>query len=415
MILGAETMSQDISNNPLNDEYLKNHIKKLCEDRLKKLFLGGDPQDHLEVGTPEVIRRINNKTGKEKKVLRVPIYTKTPEGLIFLYEDGGRNIIKIEHYLEGYIDHWEKSFPTNLQKLDSVRIDVGVSFDFANSSNNKSKHNDGEISNIKAIGYEVALKTGLIHKNSPIDKFYRNVLDRRSRKNLLVYAHSELVGPSIHLAELAKYASRALADVFMDLYSVGDIRLKILDLFSGSGAVTSAVLDLGFHTSVCVDLNVKPAQNFLVPKRKRNVVFVVKDIFSLEKEFFSQGFDIVTADPPHILVWKFLKDKHLLKWIYENSLIFIMYYSHIEQKEWSRYVLKTLKFGINNKRNIGFNPLYDITAGGEKLALGIGKIRNRRLRQAIVGHIERALENYAEQMKRNYGIDVEYSTDILLS
>ncbi len=197
--------------------------------------------------------------------------------------------------------------------------------------------------------------------------------------NLICNLWTDLIGPSVFLSEVASLLA-------YKLYKEKNTPMKILDLFSGSGALAVATLNAFSEIKenlslVCIDKNVINFPDAL----KRHVMRLRTDIFELigrNSSFFKQDFDIVVADPPHYLtldlLYKFANDDAeidsdsqaqdskskplpFLQFLSDIKSLFVLYFAHKEQERLSFFIIRRL--------GMFWPQVYNLRIADEKIAI----------------------------------------------
>lgn len=197
---------------------------------------------------------------------------------------------------------------------------------------------------------------------------------------------TDLIGPSVCLAEVTSLLAYKIYDIEKE-------PIKILDLFSGSGAVAMATIkafdrvenNISNNISiVCIDKNEIEIPDSFKNFKKRVIRFRT-DIFELigrKSSFFKQDFDVVVADPPHFLtldlLYKIVNDEaeigsnqqfkqerplSFLRFLSGTGSIFVLYYAHKEQERLSFFIIRRL--------GMFWPQVYNLRIGDEKIAICI--------------------------------------------
>lgn len=193
---------------------------------------------------------------------------------------------------------------------------------------------------------------------------------------------TDLIGPSVFLAEITSLLASHLYDLRKDT-------IKVLDLFSGSGAVAVAILNAFYRREeklsiVCVDKNTIPFPKDLIHRVTR----LRTDIFELigrNSSFFKQYFDLVIADPPHYLtldlLYKYAHEeevkyayeekvdrsqqyqnpKPFLQFLSDTKSFLALYYAHKEQERLSFFIIRRL--------GMFWPQVYNLRIADEKIAI----------------------------------------------
>ncbi len=375
-----------------------------------------------------ISERKSNKEGKYKHAL-VATFEITPTSYGFLISESGRNMMKFQNFLEGYIKGFAKTHPdgkytedlieiiyrgnptrkheekqkslfvcrhslfspvdpivyNELIAIDRVRLDFKIS-------------NDGEAGSqsspnvIQHISFDEAKEADIVLENSPVDKFVKKYKLNNTFK-IVVYNGSEMIGPSIQLAEAAGF----LAEIFLKKHN----EISVLDIFSGSSStlipIYSRILENKKNLKKAVLLRIdanKPKEDLLenvkstVSPRDKIDYPYIEGTFDFEnceikigdrnftyKSFFEEylkeklnnkdKLDLTIADPPHIFSIPFLFNKKngrsLTDILAENSKIFIVYYAHKEQIQLCKYIRDNL--------SKAFDHVWRLTIAGEEMAI----------------------------------------------
>lgn len=214
-----------------------------------------------------------------------------------------------------------------------------------------------DFSSIQHVSLKDALGIGLLTKESPINKFFQTYMDAQgddygTKFKLVIYAGSEMIGPSIQVAELAGCITESL--ITDRKYTKGRPFL-FLDIFSGSSSTTIPSLHR-FRGKKCyikvdrVDSSRPDVNEDYLVKLFGNNVKLLKykeiDVFQKIREGKSDyifgkrksPYDLCIADPPHFLTLDFLiakknaESKSIGDMLKQRVNVFILYYAHKEQK-----------------------------------------------------------------------------------
>ena len=281
---------------------------------------------------------------------------------------------------------------------------------------------------------------GIIAQGSIVPKFVERYFGAAEEGTpggdirLVVYTGTEMIGPSVQLAEMAGELTRQLSE-----RAVSESRSFVLfDIFSGSSATSlSSLKSLEERPdqleNICIyrlDSN-KPDMDYLKIWRDKKALAPLKEkLNNLEENYIEGHFDtdrgtingenpaifikklinpqtnipiqenekiidLVIADPPHILAIPFLfrGQKDCFANAVKNSAhCFIVYYAHKEQIRLCEYISR----GLKNY----FDIVWRVMIAGEEMAI----CGSKELKEDI----EKAIESTRNLMRRYY-----YSDDVL--
>jgi len=366
----------------LNDDF-GNFLKEKCKEFIQSLILTDniDAKKDLHVDENGVFstKRVGNKREKKTEdVVVIRLYVGSNEAFNFLYHNNAANFAKIENYLNGVL-HGYVSSHKNLEHFKKIRLDVYIA----------PKIDDISAMEINPIISKTREKINTrIEAKSNFGSFYENhktYLDTNkfSDFKFILYLNSEIIGPSIFPAELvAKIARKGLnGNIFL-------APVKIIDLFSGSGALAITVAKSfdGMTEKVNVlNLDINPRAINISSKYKKSFHTVQVDIFSFfnqvyEDETTFSNYDIVSADPHHFMVLDFLYKKVQLReketvpffnWLSRNTKVFILYFAHKEKE--------SMGFFIHRIMSRTWPQVYSLLIGDEKIIIGTNfKDKNRK-------------------------------------
>lgn len=114
--------------------------------------------------------------------------------------------------------------------------------------------------------------------------------------------------------------ARIKETLFNILYSKGVHYGKILDLFSGSGALGIEALSRGAELAVFIDIDtksVKLTKNNLMQVGATNYELYHNDFISATKKLAGRKFDVIFADPPY----KLRIEPKIIDSVIENGLL----------------------------------------------------------------------------------------------
>ena len=415
----------------------------------------------LQIAPPETIwvaERQSNKKGVQGKkyALVLTLKVTTPEAYTFLYQESSRNFVKLQNFYDGflkgfmnvnvdkrYADHlidfeykvddarrgrerrasWLVCRSPELPPVDDrsyavriapnrVRIDVQI-------DPNVTRFESLGAEAVQHISFDFAQDIGLVDRDSVIGRFitrYDDLLSGDRPFDLVSYVGSELIGPSVQVAELAGCVAASLADVKVQRDSL----FRMCDIFSGSGAtciptlshmlepVKEGKLRVEFY---CVDDHPSDfVQRRFSAQEGIGAVPVNVDVFAMMKEgktdeiFGShEHFDLIVADPPHVFTLDFLiakmGDRRMVDVIAERADVFIIYYAHREQEELCRFT--------REKLGEAFPYVFRCIVGGEEMAVCSSYLHKTS--------VERAVEEASAVLDREYGISMKAMLDAVPS
>jgi len=410
-----------------------------------------------------------------KHSLMITLRISDPVAYEYLIMESGRNMVKFQQFAEGYfkgfvqmnpdgeltyeiIDliHWD-----NLQRREEEKqkriivcrhelfspVDpivynelveihrIRLDFDFGNEENSTGKNKPSPIGHIPL---SQAIKAGIIQENSIVDKFVKKYFGKKGDIHLVVYAGSEMIGPSVQVAELAGYITEKL------LEKLQSDTFVLLDIFAGSSATSLPSLkkiydkikisnNLEKAYIIRVDENIPEKidylEEYLEKREDKNKIKnkiclpyyeaqfdfqearvkfggeiknyekfldellenVLKNVVNSKHEI-----DIIIADPPHILSIPFLFDKGrssngkcFAEVIAKKYKVFIVYYAHKEQIRLCSYIRRKLKQY--------FDCVFRVTVAGEEMAVCFKDGKDN-----LKSKIEKALATVKEEIEKYY-------------
>lgn len=214
---------------------------------------------------------------------------------------------------------------------------------------------------IQHISIADALKLGLISEESPVYKFFDTHMGEDSafkdKFKLVIYAGSEMIGPSIQVAELAGCITEEMMKVD-GKYNTEEQPFYFLDIFSGSSATTIPSVKKFKKTPTEKYITIERIDNeppsgeddylkLLFSGNNNIKCSDYKEINVFEKMregipdmiFTGKKYDLCIADPPHYLTLNFLIGKKddasqcIADVLREKVDVFIIYYAHKEQRK----------------------------------------------------------------------------------
>jgi hypothetical protein len=278
-------------------------------------------------------------------------------------------------------------FGYKLHAIVESRLEIPLQFTVSSANRNETIFFKPQLRELMAEGHVV--------RDSNIHRFYERLkplceyMRERSEHapgvydlNVVFWLHSEIIGPSVPLAELVFHILNN-----QDYDPVFD---KMLDLFCGTGAVSLAAINAkrargdrrdkedDDFTSVPVDIDITVAEQ--LHHLRHLTTPMARDYRDIDHKFYGQGFDLIAADPPHIIAADFVQDfQEKLSWLapYPTRLpkLFVIYYGRTYQPCWNTFILQQLK-----DCNI-WEYIYDIRVDKAKLALCLARYTNGELKQ----------------------------------
>lgn len=402
----------------------------------------------LSIGLPQDVwmqRRVSNKGGDDRYNIIVPIDIEV-DTYKFLRLDAGRNLVKLQQYFDGFL----KGFLTNSPDKAMADQVVEQQEEMTSPEYNKKKGMGGIVlcrlpffspvspnvyqiitqparvrldeyirgdrteraldlhmglESIQHVSLKDALALRLISEDSPVHKFFQTYMtasgdDYSEKFKLVIYAGSEMIGPSVQVAELAGCITEALMGVPAK-YVTKEEPFLFLDIFSGSSSTTiPSVFRFKDFTNRYirierVDSSIpNPDDDYLKLLFREDANIELRnykpvDVFDaiskgLPETIFPESavpYDICIADPPHYMTLDFLSGKR--KPTYNNNdgyptmdnilsksfgdvlsqkvKVFILYYAHKEQKR----LCERVRFELSRY----YNVVYRVIVGSEEMAV----------------------------------------------
>lgn len=236
------------------------------------------------------------------------------------------------------------------------------------------------------------------------------------KSKIICHLWTDMIGPSIYLGELAAFLS------FYLHHHDNRKSLKILDLFSGSGAVALSTINKFRNLTEKINLVCVDQRNIPISEKIcKSVVCIKADVFNIIKRasnFFQQNFDIIVSDPPHYLTLDLLysivgseeeiekdeyssNDESMKSFIeflskLKTNCMFLLYYSHKEQER--------LGFFIIRKLGLSWPEVFNITIADEKIALCTDERIGTLLKSTQDARVV-FFDKFHEILKRDYQTD----------
>lgn len=287
---------------------------------------------------------------------------------------------------------------------------------------------------IQHVSIQNAIKSGLISETSPVYKFFKEYMgsEYEDKFKLVIFAGSEMIGPSVQVAELTGCITKEMMKV-SGKYDKKESSFCFLDIFSGSSATTIPSVkqfdtDKKKHIKIIRIDNSKPHQedDYLKQlfEKSSNIYYETdddqKDDFYKEIDVFNKikegnvneifkhagKYDVCIADPPHYLTLNFLigkKDSEsscVCKLLEEKVDVFIIYYAHKEQV----YLCSQIRYELSKY----FKYVYKVIVGSEEMAVCFNK--------GIHGpQIQKGLERFESLYRTRYDETKQLNIDYELS
>lgn len=250
----------------------------------------------------------------------------------------------------------------------------------------------------------------LIKEDSPVKKFFDLNIgqDLERNFNLVIYAGSEMIGPSVQVAELTGCITEELmGSADYDEHSP----FCFLDIFSGSSSTSVPSVKCFGNRKNEKHINVfridqhrpRVKEDYLkiLFNDEKNIhlaegendyykpLNVFNDINNgdISKIFSENNYDMCIADPPHYLTLKFLDGiGRLLK---QKVKVFVLYYAHKEQKNLCKK--------ISSELNKYFDNVYRVFVGSEEMAVCFDNDNN-----TIKKNVKAGIKKFKTYFKENY-------------
>jgi 16S rRNA G966 N2-methylase RsmD len=309
---------------------LSRSIAQLANQILRDIDFRGLYTSHsaptLTVSPNELYELIHtsSRSGEMRRTLTVQIRAESPRAIGFIYRDGGYNLQKIERMLEGAMFGMKRRELAWLGPSGvpgRLRVDVHPIFDVE------------DIPAIQAVLQEPRMTSfqrepKFVSDDSVIGKF-QTYLDMG---NLVAYAESETIGPSVAHAMTLLSAAETIAKSAQRSHG----RSEVLDLFSGSGAA-NRLLSRWNHSVVSVDMYVDVRSLGL--KKEDDGMWLradARDVVAAEGAILDRRYDVIGLDPPHselveIMFGATEQTTSLTELCSARSKILVMYQGHSTQ------------------------------------------------------------------------------------
>ena len=298
-------------------------------DLRRQYTVPADPKIKVDASKIYELLHVGSRTGRPRRTLTLPVDVHGPEATAFIFRNGGYNFQKIERILEGAL------IGLNYRKLrwlgedsvpDRLRLDVRPMLDEESLSANKVAEA------IQVPLMQSVPATGLVASESLIGKF----LNALSMNNLVCYAESETIGPSVAHALTLLAVAGSVTDwsrAHKDAYE----RARVLDLFSGSG-VANKLLRKGRNNVVSVDLYV--AAKSVGLETEDLGLWLKADarkVLDRNDPILERNFDVIGLDPPHSELVELLfgaakNEVSLVELIADRTDLMVMYQGHTTQR-----------------------------------------------------------------------------------
>ena|GEM_PF-5093049 len=260
------------------------------------------------------------------------------------------------------------------------------------------------LESIQHVSLKDALALRFLSKDSPVYKFFQVYMgssgdDYQENFKLVIYAGSEMIGPSVQVAELAGCITEAMLEAPSRYTKYNPF--VFLDIFSGSSSTTipsvsrfkgqnDRYIEIRRVDSCRPDdkedylqMMFRNCPNILFPEYQKSDVFKeITDgrpdrIFPRKKG----SIDLCVADPPHYMTLDFLSGKgqgvvtsdggglrqngHLFRSVgdllRDKVKVFIIYYAHKEQKR----LCERVRFELSRY----YQFVYRVIVGSEEMAV----------------------------------------------
>ncbi len=313
-------------------------MTEAIEQSIRDLDLTGAHSGNLRVDPNRMTLLFHRglKSNEMRETICVQILATTMDALAFMYRDAGYNLIKLERRLEGILTGFALLAGLALEGLaipSRLRVDI--------------EHED--LNARTASEFTTAMATDSVIDMTITRAKQASILQPRSAieeatstfgiTSLVVLSESEMIGPSVPFAiacqELAmeiarnsKMESRSRTEE-----SGQPFRLRVLDLFAGSGASARAILR-----------NVPNALVYSVDKMipgevgRSDVASHVWLRLSADEQLWNiidGRFDLVAMDPPHAQVPELLfgrSDRSFLTQCQDRCPYIVLYIGHETQR-----------------------------------------------------------------------------------
>lgn len=284
---------------------------------------------------------------------------------------------------------------------------------------------------IQHISLADALKVSLIQKKSPVYKFFNKYIPENLKDmfKLVIYAGSEMIGPSIQVAELAG----SIAEEMKCVNGKYDEKkpFHFLDIFSGSSSTTIPTLkkfeNSGKYINVFrIDASIPEKDNDYIVRlfecsefikyqdKDNNPYYKNIDVFkkieegNLNEILEKNHYDLCVADPPHYLTLDFLIGKSvkntdaesMVKLLAKKVGVFIIYYAHKEQV----HLCNQIRYELSK----GFKYVYKVIVGSEEIAVCCDN-------SIHIPQVEKGLEEFKNTYKTIYDKELNISWDLNFS
>lgn len=278
----------------------------------------------------ELLLDTSPRRDRRRSTLVLHLWADTLEAAMFLFGENGYNSLKLEQLLEGALNGLKLGGAAwvGSHRLPSrVRVDVHLADGVAASQLPElfTRHSTTTISRAKAF------ELGVIADASMIGR----ALTRLDVDHLVVYAESEMIGPSVPYAMIFTELCRHLARR-RSTSAPPDARFEVLDLFAGSGvscrSITSTVPNV--HV-LAVDAMISGSTVGVADDRQ--ITWLRCDARSLfgPTGLIDRRFDVVGMDPPHgmliDLVFGTRAGASLIEQVRAASDWLVMYVGHTTQ------------------------------------------------------------------------------------
>lgn len=268
------------------------------KEALKDLVL--DPDTNIQVADCQIIDAIDWRNGSQTTIYRVAI--SADNKLLVMGEPG--------NYKGVYKESIETRLNDFLRKINrNYRAWIDVS---------------GEVKPLhKLLPLDKAVKQGVISRASPVYKTAKAL-----QLPYVLLRGRYIVGPSPGLVEVVSECIQA------------NHFETVLDLFTGTGAISKAALIKGIKKVTCVDRNTANEISEILKEYSDKIVVHNNDVFDFILRM-RKKIDLVVADPEYEKALRVAKE--IAPRIRDRCKMFILCHGFVADQEWNASVRQALK------------------------------------------------------------------------
>ena len=284
-----------------------------------------------------VLHDVSSRTNKPRSTLLLTLRALDKDAAEFLLMERGYNLRKLESVLEGVLFGAKRLDASRLLPVkpwpERLRIDV----EFPEGTGTALERLGPST---RAISIDDAVGTGVLGEDSAI----RKTLNRHGVDKVIVYANSETIGPSIPYGLCSAVVGATLARKLPD-----HGRLRVLDVFSGSGFSARALLKRQPDAVVdCVDQMIREEDVGLARFGVTWMRIEATLALAASEPVLDNVYDLVCMDPPHgmlleLMFGKSAGGKSLVSAAKDCADWLIVYQGHTSQKGRTRVSVERLR------------------------------------------------------------------------